>query len=551
MFLAVVAFVPAAGCRRSAEPRAPADPLVRAEQASEIATVFETAVPYSARRIDSLALPVFLAQHPEYRADSAQIAEFYARRDGQFAWIVGDSLSAGAEAFLAQADLVDSATPALGAVDRRLAELHDAPAAEGDGFGLCDACATATELRLTAEFFRLAARRYGGVVRRDLRELNWYIPRAKKDLSRLMDSLAVGTMDLAPFEPVHPQYGLLRAGLQRLHAIAGEPWPAVVLPAGVRAIGPGDSAQVVRALRRRLYLLGDLATDDGSRAHDAEFAAALARFQARHGLTADGVLGGATLRELNVPPSERSRSVLLNIERLRWMPAESPPGALVVNIPEFRLRVYEDHREVMSMRIVVGAHATRTMVFTSTLTSLVLSPSWTVPWSITRKEILPAVRRDSAYLWKNEMEIVGGTAERPVIRQRPGAMNPLGRVKFVFPNGFDIFMHDTPALALFERDRRAFSHGCIRLQEPKALAEYLLRDAPEWSPERIEAAMLSGVETDVRVPTPRPVLIVYFTAWVDDDGRLNFRNDVYGHDRRLAAELFAQGTSHAGDASER
>jgi len=534
--LALVVLLSAAGCRRPAEPRTPADR--EAAQASAIATVFETPEPYSSRRIDSLDLPAFLARHPEYRADSAQVAQFYARREMQFAWIVGDSLSAGADAFIALAGVVDSGTPALGDFGHRLAELHDDAVAGSGATALCDSCATETELRLTAEFFRLAARRYGGVVRRDLRELNWYIPRAKKDLARLMDSLATGTMDLAAFEPVHPQYGLLRAGMPRLHAIAREPWPAIALPRGRRSIEPGDSADVVRDVRRRLHLLGDIATDDGAVVHDASLAAAVGRFQQRHGLTADGIVGAATLRAMNVPPSERLRTMLVNIERLRWMPEQTPPGALVVNIPEFRLHVYEDHREVMSMRIVVGAHATRTVVFTSTLTSMVLSPSWTVPWSITRKEILPAVRRDPEYLRKNEMEIVGGTAARPVIRQKPGASNPLGRVKFVFPNGFDIFMHDTPAQALFERDARAFSHGCIRLDEPKPLAEYLLRDAPEWSPERLEAVMLGEVETTVRVPTPRPVLVVYFTAWVDDEGRLNFRDDIYGHDRRLAAELF-------------
>lgn len=528
----------AAGCRRPAEPRTPADRAAVAEQSSGIATVFETPVPYSARRIDSLDLPAFLARHAEYRVDSAQLAEFYARRDMQFAWIVGDSLSAGADAFIALAGIVDSGTPALGDFGHRLAELHDEAVAEEAGTALCDSCATATELRLTAEFFRLAARRYGGVVRRDLRELNWYIPRAKKDLSRLMDSLAVGTMELAAFEPVHPQYGLLRAGMQRLHALAREPWPAIALPRGTRSIARGDSADVVREMRRRLQRLGDLATDDGSGVHDASLTAAVERFQQRHGLTADGVVGGATLRALNVPPSERLRTMLVNIERLRWMPEETPPGALLVNIPEFRLHVYEDHREVMSMRIVVGAHATRTVVFASTLTSIVLSPSWTVPWSITRKEIMPAMRRDPDYLRKNEMEIVGGTAARPVIRQKPGEANPLGRAKFVFPNGFDIFMHDTPAQALFEQEKRAFSHGCIRLNEPRPLAEYLLHDAPEWSPERIEAVMLGEVETTVKVPTPRPVLVVYFTAWVDAEGRLNFRDDIYGHDRRLAAELF-------------
>lgn len=528
----------ALACRRAPAVRPPAEPRTVAERSIEVATVFETPEPYTARVLDPLDLPAFLARHPEYRADSAQMAGFYARRGRQFAWFIGDSLSAGAEAFIALAGAADSADgDGLGAFGRRLVELHDEAAEEGRSIHLCDSCATETELRLTGEFLRFAAHSYGGLVRRDLRELNWYIPRAKKDLARLMDSLAAGTMDLAAWEPVHPQFRLLRDAIPRLRAVAGHPWPPLELPRD-GTLARGDSADAVRVIRGRLHRLGDLGADDGSAAFDSALASAVERFQERHGLAADGIVGPATARALDVPPAERLRTILVNIERLRWMPERQPPNALIVNIPEFRLHVFEEAREVMTMPIVVGAHATRTVIFTGTLTSMVLSPSWTVPWSITRKEILPALRRDSTYLARNGMEVIGGTAARPVIRQRPGAENPLGRVKFVFPNSFDIYMHDTPAKGLFEQDRRAFSHGCIRLGEARLLTEYLLRDARDWPGERIDAVMLGEVETTVRVPTPRPVLVVYFTAWVDAAGRLQFRDDIYGHDRRLAAELF-------------
>ncbi len=271
---------------------------------------------------------------------------------------------------------------------------------------------------------------------------------------------------------------------------------------------------------------------------DSVLARAVQRFQSRHGLDTDGVIGPAFLRELNVSPSERMRTLTVNMERMRWLPERQPPNALVVNIPDFRLHVFEGDSEVFNMRIVVGATATHTVIFADTLTEVVMSPTWTVPMSITRREILPAIRKNPSYLRTHNMKIIGGTKAAPVIQQQPGPDNALGRVKFLFPNRFNIYMHDTPARGDFAREKRAFSHGCIRLAEPKSLADYLLRDDPEWTPARIEKAMFGGRETTVKLEQPRPVFILYFTAWVDRDGILNFRDDVYGHDKRLAEELF-------------
>jgi murein L,D-transpeptidase YcbB/YkuD len=227
------------------------------------------------------------------------------------------------------------------------------------------------------------------------------------------------------------------------------------------------------------------------------------------------------------------------------MPEAQPPDAIQVNIPEFRLHVFEAGRVVMSMDVVVGAHATRTVVFSDSVAQIVFNPTWTVPASITRNEILPAIRSDPDYLRKHDMEIIGGTESSPVIRQRPGPGNALGRVKFVFPNSYGIYMHDTPVTSVFDREHRALSHGCIRLSRPQELAEYLLIDDPDWPPDRITQAMTGRRETPVRLAKKRLVVITYFTAWVDTDGRLNFRDDVYGHDARLAGELFAAGSERA------
>ena len=525
----------------------PPEPTL-AERALAIAALFETLHPYNERTVDSLDFAAFFERYPGYRADSASVVDFYRRRAMQFAWIVSDSLSASADAFVALAGLANTGDSQATPGGPSLSELYEEGAGGVPYVPLCDSCATDLELRLTAEFFRFADHRYGGYLSRDLRELNWFIPRAKKDYSRLLDSLAVGSMDLSAYEPIHPQYQLLEASLRRNRELADEPWPALELPGTVRKLEPGDTAEVIASIRHRLRLLGDVEEDGTGHGYDSLLVLAVQRFQMRHGLQSDGVIGPGFLRALNVPLAQRLRTMLVNMERLRWVPEHQPPDLLMVNIPEFRLHVYEQGREVMSMDVVVGASATRTAIFSDTLSEVVFSPTWTVPMSITRNEILTKMSRDTDYLRKNNMEIIGGTASLPVIRQKPGAGNALGRVKFLFPNSYNIYMHDTPSRDAFALEHRAHSHGCIRLSRPQELAEYLLRDDPDWTAERIRQAMYSGRETPVKLNVRWPVMISYFTAWVDDEGRLNFRDDVYGRDERLAREMFispdsAQGVS--------
>jgi len=512
-----------------------------AEAGLKIARVFETEQPYSARTLGDADFGRFFATHPEYRPDSESVVDFYQRRDMQFAWVLGHSLSASADAFIAFAGAADSTAPDSAGFARHLIELYE-QASPGNAASVCDGCDTDLELHLTAEFFRFAGRNYGGYLSRDLGELNWFIPRAKKDAGRLLDSLATGQMDLADYEPINPQYQLLKRGIQQYSAVASAPWPALEFPRGRHKVAPGDSVGIVGEVRRRLHLLGDSDEDITGDRYDSTMAPAVKRFQGRHGLQADGVIGPSFLRALNVSPAERMRTMLVNIERLRWVPEQRAPNLLLVNIPEFRLHVFENGKEVTSMEVVVGASAlaTRTVIFSDVMSRIVFSPGWTVPAAITRREILPAMRKNPNYLASHDMEVVGGTSANPVIRQRPGPTNALGGVKFLFPNSYDIYMHDTPSRALFGRDQRAGSHGCIRLSRAGDLAEYLLRDDSTWTAARIRAAMTGGRETTVQLREPRPVMIGYFTAWVDDDGRLNFREDVYGHDAQLARELFVQ-----------
>jgi murein L,D-transpeptidase YcbB/YkuD len=233
---------------------------------------------------------------------------------------------------------------------------------------------------------------------------------------------------------------------------------------------------------------------------------------------------------------------------MRWLQQEAKGNLIVVNIPEFMMHVYEGNKKAFDMIVVVGKEGHNTMMFNGDLNQVVFCPYWNVPSSIVKKEILPAMQRNPGYLGKENMEITSNEGGLPVIRQKPGGKNALGKVKFLFPNSFNIYFHDTPSKSLFDKDKRAYSHGCIRLQEPVKLAEYVLRNQPEWTPEKIAAAMSTDEQKFVKVKDPIPVVITYYTAWVDENGQINFRDDIYGHDARLAGKMFGATNSFASTA---
>ncbi|MBX2980136.1 MAG: L,D-transpeptidase family protein [Flavobacteriales bacterium] len=512
------------------------------DQVLTLTEVFETPVAYSVRHLDSLRLEEFLLAHGEFRKDSTAIRDFYARRHFQYAWFVNDTLSQAAAGFHNMVLSADTTYREVRFLRQRLQEILVANGSNGAAPFACDSCIERLELTLTGQFFRFADKRYSGLVGKELADLNWYIPRSKKNYGSLLDSLTAGSMDLSLIEPLHPQYARLKTELRKYRDLDTLPWPVIDI-GKERKLEPKAKHPSIPLIRKRLVHLGDHnAPNDSSvmlsEVYDSTLVSAMQRFQERHGLHPDAVIGQGVLKQLNITPQQRLHTLLVNMERLRWVPEHNAPDLLLVNIPEFKLHVYEQGKEVMSMVVVVGSTATRTVIFSDSLSHIVFSPTWTVPASITRGEILPAMKKDPDYLRKKNMEIIGGSASNPVIRQKPGASNALGRVKFLFPNSYSIYFHDTPSKSFFARESRAFSHGCIRLSQPQELAEYLLRNDSTWTTDKIKKAMFGGKETFVRLKEKRPVTIGYFTAWVDAEGRLQFRDDIYGLDATLARELF-------------
>ncbi|RYY41036.1 MAG: hypothetical protein EOO08_03695 [Chitinophagaceae bacterium] len=327
----------------------------------------------------------------------------------------------------------------------------------------------------------------------------------------------------------HPQLPRLQTALERYRAIAANGgWSAIK---GTRKFYQQDvNDPAVVQIKARLRASGDFGSEDNSALFTRELTEAVKRVQQRFGFDPNGVVDAALLKELNVPLSKRITQLEVNLARVEKLPPPSGGTQLVANIPEFKLHVYEGDKLVFDMNVVVGSESNKTVLFTDEMTYLVFSPSWNVPPSIVKKEILPKMRGSHDYLWRNNYVMEGEEGGLPKIRQLPGAGNSLGRVKFVFPNDHNIYFHDTPAKSLFSLRKRAFSHGCIRLAEPAKLAEYLLRDNPSWTPAKIKATMNSGKEQRVDLPGKVPVSLTYLTAWVDDAGLVHFCEDIYGLD---------------------
>lgn len=368
------------------------------------------------------------------------------------------------------------------------------------------------------------------------REVEHFVPVKKENPLEMADSILKAIKkEKKDFSEVNEQYARLAVQLQKYRVLAQDSQWLRVEEATFKK---GEQNPSIAAAKNNLFLTGDLPVADSTPVYTPELEHAIRNFQTRYGMNPDGKAGPWFFEHINITPQQRIEQLLINMFRMRWLP-EKPNGRLIlVNTPAFTLKVLEDGKEVFSMPVVVGKEGHNTVLFSDKLSTIVFSPYWNIPKSIVKSEILPAMENNPNYLETHNMEIVKETEGIPVIRQKPGPKNSLGKVKFLFPNSFNIYFHDTPAKSLFNKDVRAYSHGCIRLAEPKHLASYLLNDQPKWSNARIEAAMNSGEEQYVKLEDPVPVFITYYTAWVDDGGVLHFRDDIYAHDRDVGKRLF-------------
>ena len=412
------------------------------------------------------------------------------------------------------------------------------------------------DLLLTDAFLLLAAHLYFGKVNPEKIGADWKIQRKEPELMldvKLENALAAGNMRncLDMLAPSMGSYAVLKEQLAYFRSITEEEWKTIQINASIK---PGESNANIPLIRTRLIQLRYNVSNEASNVYDSLLVIHVQRFQRHHGLNPDAVIGRMTAEALNIHPAKRAETIRVNLERLRWMPLEVPERYILINIANYELDVFENQDTVLSMRAIVGRHYRKTPVFNSMMTYLVLSPTWTIPPTIFRNDVLPELRKGPEYLSRKNMKILrfDGTevdyysidwetataASFPfMIRQSPGPDNALGRVKFMFPNTYNVYIHDTPGRELFAKENRSFSSGCIRIENPMELTKYLLADNPDWTEERIKSAMNAEREQTVRLRRHIPVYMTYFTAWVSGTGGIHFRKDVYNRDEAVLKAL--------------
>ncbi|HEX7181838.1 MAG TPA: L,D-transpeptidase family protein [Thermoanaerobaculia bacterium] len=469
---------------------------------------------------------------------SPELPCFYERRGFVPAWSEGGTLRREVQELLAA--LAAAEDDGLRAEDYRpaaLARLTAALRSHPEAGGLAD-----LDLLLSDAFLTFAAHLRNGQVNPGAIYRDCALKRDPADLATVLEeALTAGRVRaaLAGLAPPHRGYGLLREALGRYRRIAARGGPEPVPPGPT--LRAGDRGERVAALRTRL---AEAALSDAAEPlpaaeipdlFDDPLEEAVRGFQRRHGLEDDGVAGPATLAELDQRAEDHVRQIEVNLERWRWLPRDLGRRHVLVNIAAFRLDAVEDGRSALDMRVIVGKPYTRTPMFSSAMEAVILNPSWYVPRSIAVNEIFPKARKDPSYLRRGGYEVLSGSR----LRQKPGPQNALGRVKFVFPNRFNVYLHDTPARTLFDRTVRTFSHGCIRIEKPFDLAVWALRDEPQWTPEAIRAGIDAGRERRVPLRRTLPVHVAYWTAWVNEGGTLRLGRDVYERDAELARLLQA------------
>jgi murein L,D-transpeptidase YcbB/YkuD len=515
-------------------------------------------------RLEALPLPPAITVAGERIRVPLALLTFYERRAYQPAWLRGVELLPPGAVLIAAIEAIQQ--DGLRPTDYHLTPIHvlqttlrstQEQHASPDVDSLVD-----LDLLLTDAFFLYSAHVLAGRINPDTDRTERKETRQKIDLVLLLEN-ALATNQLATvlpsMFPSHPLYTNLRQALAHYRNLAAAGgWPRVP---NCPKLYPGDRDGCLRTLRTRLHIEGFLSAEQPREKdlYDPALVRAVRRFQRQHGLSIDGIIGPATMAAVNVSAEARVRQLELNLERLRWLPRDPEPRALVVNVPGFTLEIWEHGQSVKTIRIVVGKEISATPVFSAPMTYLVLNPDWLMPHSIAAKEMLPRIRQDPSYLTAHRIKVVQRTdGEARVVnpngidwsrlsannfpyrlRQEPGPTNSMGRIKFMFPNPFSIYLHDTPARSrhLFGNRVRTFSHGCIRVEEPIELATYLLAENQQWSQEVLLGALDRGKQRTVHLADPVPVHLVYWTAWVDQDGVLQFRPDIYGYDQMLDKAL--------------
>ena len=500
---------------------------------TEFENVFAFSKYVSKVTVDAESINQFYKKYPKLKKYQNDVLDLYKKKEYHLIWYDDKSVSEFGALLYHKVQLLNdqgikATMPYMDLVDDVFNENVTADLPQID-----------TELLLSNMYVFYASNVYSGVDPATLKKIGWFLPAKTISYVKILDSLMVDPDRLNKDENLlYGQYYKLKSMLKKYRTIEkNNLWTNIDIDAAnYKDLKPFDSGVAVKQIRQRLFVIGDLAQDSKSQVYDEEMMAGVLKYKKRYGLKLNYALTKEHIDQMNEPIGNRIKTIMLNMERCRWIPTQLAQASeyVMVNIPSFKLVYVKNGKYELVSDVFVGTRMTETVIFSGNMDRIVFSPYWYVPQSIIKNELKLKMAEDKNYLTDHDMEWNGGN-----VRQKPGPKNSLGLVKFMFPNPNDIYLHDTPAKSLFEFEKRIFSHGCINVKEAKGLALAILKDDPDWPVDKIDQAMSGEKETTCKLKTKIPIYIGYFTAWVSDDGEIGFYPDVYDRDPQLDKLLYS------------
>jgi len=492
---------------------------------------------YAVPIIDDASLAAFFKKYSQLKEYQKDVSTLYKDRSYKSIWYEGSDINEFGHLMYQKLNStyeqgVQVRIPYKDKIDEVFNEESDKKISESD-----------TELLLSSMYILYAKHVFQGMDAAEQNKIEWYLPKKKLSYETLLDSIVTNPNLLDENNHVlFSQYYKLQSVLKKYREIEkNNTWNTITMPNPYKDLRPDDTGVTIQDVRTRLFVLGDLAQDSKSNFYDQELMDGVMKYKLRHVLTPNYIINKEHINQMNEPVSDRIKTLMLNMERCRWIPPtlENQEEYVMVNIPSFRLYFVRNGNYDVVSKVFIGTPLTKTVIFSGQIDRIVFSPYWYVPASIIKNELQLKMAEDKNYLADHNMEWNGGN-----VRQKPGPENALGLVKFMFPNPNDIYMHDSPSKTLFGFEKRIFSHGCINVEKAKELAVAMMKDYPDWTIDKINAAMSGEKETPFKLTKKIPIYIGYFTAWVSKEGDIGFFPDVYERDVRLNGLLFPLDTGY-------
>ena len=487
---------------------------------------------YSDLFLDSNAVESYIQKEKLPDSSATAMRNFYKVRNFQYAWFTSDGPTEQARGLwgLYATEGDGSSKDTAQDLSKRMDTLLQKDSIIVDKN---DSSFVQTELALTQQLIKYAAKNPQHI---NSNSIYYLVPAKKMNAMDYADSILSRQKDSSMYSD-NKVYAALKGQLANYYSVAKNGGWGTITSTG--QLKKGTKSPAVIALKKRLQLSKDYNGTDTTNIFSDSLEFAVKSFQQRNGLKPTGIVNDSMITVLNIPVEQRIQQIIVNMNRAMWMPKQVDSSRIEINIPSQMLYAYADSGKAFEMPVIVGKEGNSTVMFSSNISQIVFNPTWNIPESIVKNEIMPKMKEDKNYLKKNNIEVVKQNDSLPVLRQLPGKNNPLGKAKFLFPNTHDIYLHDTPDKTAFAKQDRALSHGCIRVADAARLAQYLLKDQSDWTARKINSAMNNGKEETVTLKNREAVNINYLTAWVDNDGYMNFRPDVYSHDKEAMDKMFA------------